>query len=127
MLTKALLDIADNLAYRLNKAVQMKVLAGRVTACVCDNAKTTMAANNPTRDNCHFLPCIVYTLHMAIMMDLPAICIGLLLQLQGCCGTSIIAPLLPKHWKASCNKCNDQLTSLCGPANKEQSARLSKE
>lgn len=53
LLTKAIpvKHKAENLAEKLNEAVQTWGQAGRVIACVHNNAKNIMAANNPTRAN----------------------------------------------------------------------------
>ncbi|XP_070404635.1 E3 SUMO-protein ligase ZBED1 [Nothobranchius furzeri] len=57
---------ADNLADKLNQAVETWGLAGRVVACVHDNARNIVSANSPTRVNWHSVPCFAHTLQLAI-------------------------------------------------------------
>ncbi|KAJ8332486.1 hypothetical protein SKAU_G00422750 [Synaphobranchus kaupii] len=53
---------ADNLAEKLNQAVESRGLTGRVIACVHDNARNIVSANNPT----HSVPCFSHTLQLAV-------------------------------------------------------------
>ncbi|KAJ8339584.1 hypothetical protein SKAU_G00363700 [Synaphobranchus kaupii] len=57
---------ADNLAHKLNEAVESWGLAGRVIACVHDNAANIVAANNPTRVAWKSVTCFAHTLQLAI-------------------------------------------------------------
>ena len=57
---------ADNLADKLNQAVETWGLTGRVVACVHDNARNIVSANSPTRVNWHSVPCFAHTLQLAI-------------------------------------------------------------
>lgn len=48
---------ADNLADKLNQVVDTWGLAGRVTACVHDNARNIVLANNSSRVRWNSVPC----------------------------------------------------------------------
>lgn len=57
---------AENLAEKLNHAVQAWGLTGRVTACIHDNAKNIVAANSHAHADWHSVPCFAHTLQLAI-------------------------------------------------------------
>ena len=57
---------AENLADKLKESVDDWGLAGRVVACVHDNARNIVAANDPTRVSWQSLPCFAHTLQLAI-------------------------------------------------------------
>ncbi|KAM4557777.1 E3 SUMO-protein ligase ZBED1-like [Odontesthes bonariensis] len=68
LLTESFSDkhTADNLAEKLKESVDDWGLAGRVAACVHDNARNIVAANDPTRVSWQSLPCFAHTLQLAI-------------------------------------------------------------
>ncbi|KAJ8332552.1 hypothetical protein SKAU_G00423410 [Synaphobranchus kaupii] len=53
---------ADNLAEKLNQAVESRGLTGRVIACVHDNRAEHCLSDNPT----HSVPCFSHTLQLAV-------------------------------------------------------------
>lgn len=57
---------ADNLADKLNQVVDTWGLAGRVTACVHDNARNIVLANNSARVRWNSVPCYAHTLNLAV-------------------------------------------------------------
>lgn len=57
---------ADNFVEKLNQAVESWGLTGRVIACVHDNARNIVSANNPTRVSWHSVPCFAHTLQLAV-------------------------------------------------------------
>ncbi|XP_035992541.1 zinc finger BED domain-containing protein 1-like [Fundulus heteroclitus] len=57
---------ADNLAEKLNYIVETWGLSGRVTACVHDNARNIVQANNPTRVSWKSVACFAHTLNLAV-------------------------------------------------------------
>ncbi|XP_019115228.1 zinc finger BED domain-containing protein 1 isoform X2 [Larimichthys crocea] len=57
---------ADNLAEKLNDIVETWGLSGRVTACVHDNARNIVLANNPTRVSWKSVACYAHTLNLAV-------------------------------------------------------------
>ena len=57
---------ADNLADKLNQAVDIWGLSRRVVACVHDNARNIVSAKSPTRVNWLSVPCFAHTLQLAI-------------------------------------------------------------
>lgn len=57
---------ADNLAEKLNEAVDDWGLTGRVIACVHDNARNIVSANSPARVNWMSVPCYAHTLQLAV-------------------------------------------------------------
>ncbi|KAJ8358743.1 hypothetical protein SKAU_G00152680 [Synaphobranchus kaupii] len=57
---------ADNLAEKLNQAVESWRLTGQVKACVHDNVRNIVLANNPTRVSWHSVPCFAHTLQLAV-------------------------------------------------------------
>lgn len=57
---------ADNLAEKLNDAVDDWGLTGRVVACVHDNARNIVLANNPDRVNWMSVACYAHTLQLAV-------------------------------------------------------------
>ncbi|XP_060761951.1 E3 SUMO-protein ligase ZBED1-like isoform X2 [Neoarius graeffei] len=57
---------ADNLADKLNDVVETWGLSGRVTACVHDNARNIVQANNPTRVSWKSVACFAHTLNLAV-------------------------------------------------------------
>ena len=57
---------ADNLAAKLNEAVELWGLTGKVCACVHDNASNIVSANSTTRVNWDSVRCFAHTLQLAI-------------------------------------------------------------
>ena len=68
LLTQSMSDkhTADNLAAKLNDAVEAWGLTGKVCACVHDNARNVVAANSPERVRWDSVPCFAHTLQLAI-------------------------------------------------------------
>lgn len=68
LLTESLSDkhTSDRLAEKLNEAVASWDIAGRVIACVHDNAINIVAANDQTRVSWDSVPCFAHTLQLAI-------------------------------------------------------------
>lgn len=61
-----LISTADNLAEKLNQAVEWWRLTGRVITRVHDNARNVVLANCPSRVNWASVPCFAHTLQLAI-------------------------------------------------------------
>ncbi|XP_078025234.1 E3 SUMO-protein ligase ZBED1-like [Epinephelus lanceolatus] len=57
---------ADNLAAKLNDAVETWGLSGKVSACVHDNARNIVAANSPGRVNWDSVSCFAHRLQLAV-------------------------------------------------------------
>ncbi|KAL7882925.1 hypothetical protein SRHO_G00005830 [Serrasalmus rhombeus] len=68
LITTNMLDrhTADNLADKLNDVVETWGLSGRVTACVHDNARNIVQANNPTRVSWKSVACFAHMLNLAV-------------------------------------------------------------
>lgn len=57
---------ADKLGEKLNKAVASWDIMGKIVACVHDNAKNIVSANDQTRVSWDSVPCFAHTLQLAI-------------------------------------------------------------
>ncbi|XP_047218327.1 E3 SUMO-protein ligase ZBED1-like [Girardinichthys multiradiatus] len=68
LLTNSMLERhkADNLANRLNQAVESWGLRGHIVACIHDNTRNIVSANNPTRVGWSSVPCFAHILHLAV-------------------------------------------------------------
>ena len=68
LLTESLSErhTADNLADKLNQAVESWGLTGRVIACVHDNARNIVSANNPAHVSWKSVSCFAHTLNLAV-------------------------------------------------------------
>lgn len=61
-----LINTSTKLAEKLNEAVASWDITGKIIACVYDNAKNIVAANDQTRVSWDSVPCLGHTLQLAM-------------------------------------------------------------